>query len=285
MKKTIRLKIPQWQGGNKPTYAFGSQLLAWLAPKNLEQEEFTIAIPTASDDTELEKKNGVVAQPTLLKNLATVTEKIITEKPDKIITLGGDCLVSQAPFDYLHGKHGEKLGIIWIDSHPDISTPEIYYHEHAMVLGNLLGHGDQLFAEKVQHPYGIKDILFVGLQEPTADEKVILAELNLPYQVQKEQCLQPEKIREWIKQNNFTKTVVHFDLDVLDPAIFKSLYFTEPGVSEFPSESGKMSLKEVGETMAAIQQESEIVGLTIAEYLPWDAENLKKLLQSFDIFS
>ncbi|WP_438719054.1 hypothetical protein [Enterococcus sp. AZ103] len=46
-----------------------------------------------------------------------------------------------------------------------------------------------------------------------------------------------------------------------------------------------MSLKEVGETMAAIQQESEIVGLTIAEYLPWDAENLKKLLQSFDIFS
>lgn len=285
MKKTIRLKIPQWQGGNKPTYAFGSELLAWLAPKNLEQEEFTIAIPTANDDTELEKQNGVVAQHTLLKTLAAVTEKIAAEKPDKIITLGGDCLVSQAPFDYLHRKYGEKLGIIWIDSHPDISTPEIFYHEHAMVLGNLLGQGDPLFAEKVQHPFTVNDVLFVGLQEPTADEKVILAELNLPYQVQKEQRLQPEKIQEWIKQNGFTKIVVHFDLDVLDPAVFRSLYFTEPGVNEFPAESGKMNLQEVGQTMAAISQESEIVGLTIAEYLPWDAENLKNLMQSFDIFS
>lgn len=31
-KKTIRLLMPQWQGGNNPNYSFGAELLAWLAP-------------------------------------------------------------------------------------------------------------------------------------------------------------------------------------------------------------------------------------------------------------
>jgi hypothetical protein len=29
---TLRLIMPQWQGGNVHDYYFGSQLLAWLAP-------------------------------------------------------------------------------------------------------------------------------------------------------------------------------------------------------------------------------------------------------------
>ena len=45
-----------------------------------------------------------------------------------------------------------------------------------------------------------------------------------------------------------------------------------------------MSLLEVKETMQAIAEQSEIVGLTIAELLPWDAQNLKNLLNGFDIF-
>ena len=34
---------------------------------------------------------------------------IAQEKPEKIITLRGNCLVSQAPFDYLKGKYGNLL--------------------------------------------------------------------------------------------------------------------------------------------------------------------------------
>ena len=50
--------------------------------------------------------------------------------------------VSQAPFDYLHGKYND-LGIIWIDAHPDVSTiNDGYPNAHAMVLGSLMGHGD-----------------------------------------------------------------------------------------------------------------------------------------------
>lgn len=36
------------------------------------------------------------------------------------ITLEGNCLVSEASFDYLHGKYGDELGIIWFGAQLDI---------------------------------------------------------------------------------------------------------------------------------------------------------------------
>lgn len=282
MNTTLRLKVPQWQGGNNPTYSLGSDLLTFLVPKNLEQKEVTVPIPEY--ETPLEKENGVTAQRVVAENVARTITIIQEEAPDKIITLGGDCLVSQAPFDYLHGKYGDQLGIIWLDAHPDISTPDIFYNEHAMVLGNLLNDGDPVLAEKVEHPFAAKDVLYVGLQEPTADEKVILERLGIEYQIQKQTRITPNEIRSWLEEHQFSKVVVHFDLDVLDPNEFRSLYFAEPGVTDFPAEAGKMSLEEVKETMAAIAEQSDIVGLTIAELLPWDARNLKNLLSGFDIF-
>lgn len=55
---------------------------------------------------------------------------------------GGNCIVSQAPFDYLHGIY-ENAGIIWIDAHPDVSSAKGGYpNAHAMVLGSLMGYGD-----------------------------------------------------------------------------------------------------------------------------------------------
>ena len=31
-EQTLRLIMPQWQGGNRHDYYFGAQVLAWLAP-------------------------------------------------------------------------------------------------------------------------------------------------------------------------------------------------------------------------------------------------------------
>ncbi|MGL9729683.1 arginase family protein [Enterococcus sp. DIV0756] len=282
MTKTIRLKVPQWQGGNNPTYSLGADLLSFLVPKNLEHKEIEVPIPKY--DEPLLQENGVTAQSIVAKNVDQTARIIQEENPDKIITLGGDCLVSQAPFDYLHGKYGEQLGIIWLDAHPDISTPDIFCNEHAMVLGNLLKDGDPVLAEKVQHPFAAKDVLYVGLQTPTLDEKVVLERLGLEYQVQDQVRLSPKEIKAWLRKHQFTKVVVHFDLDVLDPNVFRMLYFSEPGVVEYSAEAGKMSLLEVKETMQAIAEQSEIVGLTIAELLPWDVENLKNLLYDFESF-
>ncbi|WP_202906514.1 hypothetical protein [Celeribacter ethanolicus] len=47
-RKTLRLKMPQWQGGNLPAYHFGSELLAWLALQN-DNPVAKVAIDTPND--------------------------------------------------------------------------------------------------------------------------------------------------------------------------------------------------------------------------------------------
>ncbi len=283
MGKTIRLIAPDWQGGNKQEYYFGAELLAWLAPKNAQHKEITLDIEKPNNE-ELAMENGVVAQSIVKRNVRLAADILKEESPDKVITFGGSCLVSQAPFDYLHGKYGDELGVIWIDTHPDVSTPAIFHHEHAMVLGNLLGQGDPELAKIVESPFHPNSILYVGIQQPNEAEVALLEELKLAYTIQQTKRLTVEEIQQWIQRNGFSKLAIHLDLDVLDPNIFRSLYFSEPGVTEFPAASGKMTLTELLTITKSLSDKSEIVGLTIAEYLPWDAINLKNILAQLDIF-
>lgn len=283
MSKTIRLVAPDWEGGNKGEYYFGAELLSWLAPENDGQKVIKLAVEEPSQ-LALIKENGVIAQSAVKKNVEMAAKVLKEELPDKVITFGGSCLVSQAPFDYLHGKYGRDLGIIWIDSHPDVSTSDEYYHEHAMVLGNLLGAGDPALSGDVVFPFSSHQFLYVGIQKPLTSEVRLLKELRLDYIVQDKKRLGTGDIQKWIRENGFTKIAVHLDLDVLDPNLFRSLYFSEPGVTEFPSESGKMTLEELLALLIGIFRENEVVGLTIAEFLPWDAINLRNILSELDIF-
>jgi arginase len=284
MTKTLRLLAADWQAGNKPEYYFGAELLSWLAPQNNNQKE--VRLPIAHPDTtNLLKENGVVAQKVVKENVQISKRVLEEEQPEKIITLGGSCLVSQAPFDYLKGKYKDELGVIWIDAHPDISNPTIFHNEHAMVLGNLLGMGDPELSTIVENPLSSDSILYVGLQEPSFDEKDILADLNINYTIQQDKHLNYPEIQEWINQNKFKKIAIHFDLDVLDPTLFRSVYFAEPGKYNFPSGAGKLSISVVTYILTNLFENNEIVGLTIAEYLPWDAIKLKELMNKLKIFT
>jgi arginase len=283
MQKILRLIAPDWQGGNKKEYYFGSELLSWIAPKNENHKEVKLDIEMPSKD-ELKMENGVVAQSIVKKNVKLATKVLEDEKPDKIITFGGTCLVSQAPFDYLHGKYKNELGIIWLDAHPDISTPKEFYHEHAMVLGNLLSAGDPELSKDVKFPFSSNQILYVGLQKLLKQEIQLLEKLGLNYKIQDEKRLDFSEIQDWIDKNGYTKIAVHLDLDVLNPNIFRSLYFSEPNVEEFPANAGKMTLEELIDILSGVFSKNEVVGLTIAEFLPWDIINLKNIFAKLNIF-
>lgn len=284
MTKTLRLIASDWQGGNKPEYYFGAELLSWLAPKNGNQKEIRLPIEFPKSE-QLVKENGVTAQRAVKENVRISKKIIEDEQPEKIITFGGTCIVSQAPFDYLKGKYKNELGIIWIDAHPDISNPEIFYNEHAMVLGNLLGKGDPELSKEVENPLSSDSILYVGLQELNSEEKNILNDLNVNYTIQKDNHLNYYQIQEWINKKKFKKIAIHFDLDVLDPILFRSVYFAEPKKDKFPSGAGNMSVLEITSILTKLFDNNDIVGLTIAEYLPWDAIELKRLLNKLEIFN
>ena len=83
---------------------------------------------TAPADQSLEVEEGIVGRKQVVSQLKRARELVRQQSPDTIVTLGGDCLVSLAPFSYLVEKYGEKLGVLWVDSHPDVMTPEQFSH-------------------------------------------------------------------------------------------------------------------------------------------------------------
>ena len=284
MSKTFRLIAPDWQAGAKEDYYFGSQMLSMLAPKSDNQIERTVSV-AAPTGAELREENGVVEQSATFANVTNAKKIIADEQPDRIITLGGNCLVSQAPFDYLHGKYGNKLCVIWFDAHPDVSSPKMFNHEHAMVLANLLQQGDPALHCLTDHPFQPQDILYMGLQPLTEEEVPQMEKLGLSYVIQKESMLSREDILAWMQKGGYTKIALHWDLDVISPTDYHSLYFNEPDVPMFAGSScGHFKFVEIVNKLLEIQDMADIVGFTIAEYLPWDAIRLRKALSQMSIF-
>ena len=163
--KTIRLLYPDYVSGGLEQYFFGANLMSHILPENENQPIVKVEITPPIRKEKL-VTDGIYGKNEVIAGIKNATEKIEKENPDKIITIGGNCLVSQAPYDYLHGKYND-LGIIWIDAHPDVSTVnDDYPNAHAMVLGSLMGYGDNALSSLMKNKkFKADEILYVGLQE------------------------------------------------------------------------------------------------------------------------
>lgn len=122
------------------------------------------------------------------------------EDPDHIVVFGGDCLVDQAPFAWMNDKHNGELGVLWIDSHPDVKTPRDFTNGHTMVLGNLLGGGDPEFASKVKIPLTPSRVMYAGLIEKglTDQETAVISEHGLQVARPDDLCENSDTITRWI---------------------------------------------------------------------------------------
>ncbi|MDR7127010.1 arginase family protein [Pseudotabrizicola sp. 4114] len=285
-EKTLRLVMPQWQGGNNPNAYFGSKMLAWLAP---ESSDKTVEVQIdAPDGRDAVSEGGINHRSALIRQLESADAIIRAESPDKIVVFGGDCLVSQAPFAYLNERYGGELGVLWLDAHPDIKTTGEYPNAHTMVLGNLLGEGDSQFSAYVKAPLKPTHIMFGGLRSDglTGQETEVINRHNLKVSGAYELNASSDAVVEWIRVNKIRYLAIHFDLDVLDPAKFRSTYFAEPDPLVSPYEffpEGKMNLQSIARVIEDAASHAELVGLGITEHLPWDAINLKALLAQLPI--
>lgn len=281
--KTLRLLLPQWQGGYDESefpgqiYPLGARLLAWLAPQSdaplveVPVETWTGAVPV--------KEGGVFYRQEILRQIKATRNIIDAYMPDRVITFGGDCLISQASFSYLSEHYDGKLGIIWIDAHPDVTTPKEFDHAHAMVLGNLLGEGEPLMAQEVKKHYKPEQVLLVGVDEVLPHERNTIDRLGIKTIPSKDIARSSNTITQWIRDKGFERVAIHLDLDVLDPTFFRSLLFNNPNVEEhIDSEWGKAKMQDITRTLKDISAQVDVVGMSFAEHMPWDALNLKKML-------
>ncbi|EGT5070479.1 arginase family protein [Clostridioides difficile] len=281
--KTIRLLYPDYVSGGLEQYFFGANLMSHILPENENQPIVKVEI-TPPNRKEKLVTDGIYGKNEVIAGIKNATEKIEKENPDKIITIGGNCLVSQAPFEYLHGKYND-LGIIWIDAHPDVSTVnDDYPNAHAMVLGSLMGYGDNALSSLMKNKkFKADEILYVGLQEIHDYQKKFLDETCVNYKIQTDEFLSDKEILSFIER--FENIVVHFDIDVLDENLFHSTYFANPDLVGDGSGGGKMTLDKLGNILHCITENSNVVGFTIAEYLPFDEYKLHKLFSKIRMFT
>ncbi|MDF2467772.1 MAG: arginine deaminase [Rhodococcus erythropolis] len=286
--KTVRLLMPQWQGGNNENYPIGSEILAWLAPHNPDHIEVRVPVEPYIPDHSPDR--GIAHRSALLSQLRYATRALEDAQPDRIVTFGGDCLVEQAPISYLNDRYEGNLGVLWIDAHPDIKTPEEWSNAHTMVLGNMLGEGDSEFSAEIPRHLRPNNVMYGGLREVglTKQEAEVIGRLNLRIASPEALATDSSSILDWIDEAGFDHIAIHLDLDVLDPASFRSVLFAEPEpeidwLAMYPA--GKMSLAQVSRVMSDVARRVDVVGLGICEHLPWDAINLRNALASFPVLA
>ncbi|EXU76155.1 arginase family protein [Erwinia mallotivora] len=278
---TLRLLFPQWQGGNNENYYFGSRLLAWLAPPTIGPTEEVPVVQPAS--TPLVTENGIVGREQIRTQLAAARKIIHRHQPDSMVVLGGDCLVSLAPFSYLVEKYGDDLGVLWVDSHPDVMDPQHFSHAHAHVLGALMGYGDPDLTENIQRPLSPCNIMIAGIHHPLPHEEAFIARHGIATCGPQEIKNGAQPVTDWIEKQGIKYLAVHIDLDVLDPTLFRSVLFarTARGKDDFAGAAeGRLTINEVVTLVNHAASRSQIACITLAEHLPWDAINLKKMLES-----
>lgn len=178
MNQTLRLIFPQWQGGESTNianyvndlvpeeaaqgYYLGAQLLQWLAPAGNAP---TATVPVSLDRADTATENGIFTYAPLVRQLRAALDIIRVHAPRKIVTLGGECAVSVAPFAYLAAQYSDDLAVIWLDAPPDLRVPfEDYSGFHAMALTALLGKGDADIIAQLPAKIAPERALIIGLR-------------------------------------------------------------------------------------------------------------------------
>jgi arginase len=225
-KNVLRLNLPQWQGGDRPDYRLGAQVLAAIAPEPQGPVE-TIAVPRSAEDVR-PVDGGIVSREALLDQLTAARSAIARHQPEAIVTLGGDCLVDLAPIAYLSERYGDDLAVLWVDAHPDVMGPAQFQNAHAHVLAILMGEGDSDFVAAVSRPLDPRRILYVGLTETTPFETGFIEKHGLAHVSPHELAASAEPVLAWLRATGAKRVAVHFDVDVLDPAHYDFLLFRNP---------------------------------------------------------
>ena len=284
---TLRLIYPQWQGGDiakwitevkdpeqaSRGYYLGAHLLDFLAPSTGQK---TLTVPVSTELCKRVVTDGVLDRDAIAQQTRAALDILDIEKPDRIVTLGGECSVSVVPFTWLASKYPDDVAVIWIDAHPDITLPrDVYPAYHAMAVTALMGDGDKKILAQLPAKIDPSRILFVGLRDWERDEiKVRQNEYGIKHLTPEETVSGSEKVIEWLRNTGASNVAIHFDMDVLDPnEIIAAVGVVPDG----------MKIAEVVRVINDVAKDKNLVGLTVAEPMPRTAIILKEMLNQLPL--
>ncbi len=105
----------------------------------------------------------------------------------------------------------------------------------------------------------------------------------MDFKIQTENFIGDNEIKQFLSQ--FDHILIHLDIDVLDANLFHSTYFANKELVGDGSGSGKMTIEKLSDILTLITSNSDVVGLTIAEYLPFDEYKLHQMFNKIKLFN
>lgn len=284
----LRLIFPQWQGaagagavGSLPagqpqqillSYHLGPSLLELVSPDHDGPTAF-VPVSTDTSETGVETVDGIYAREAVFRQLQDAVRVMQEAGPQSVVTFGGECSVSVAPFSYLADRYGPDLAVLWVDAHPDTGLPgDGYTGFRSMSLATLAGEGDAGFLGAMPAVVPPSNILQVGLrdwQDPGIGTKQRLGIRSVGITDTPEDT---RRILDWLALTGATKLAIHVDLDVLDRR-------------DFGDSSGKRGVRvpDLLRIIDALGDAGEIVGLSLAQHAPLELLRLGGLLRGLPI--
>lgn len=287
-QQTLRLVWPQWQGAGpevvaelypdvplaeaQRAYALGSEVLQLILPAH---DGPTAEVPVRLDAGGLETRDGIYAKDAVAEGLRAATEIIARHDADRILTLGGECSVSVAPFAALADRYGDELAVIWIDSHPDLGTPASEYDGyHAMALSMLLGRGDPALDALLPAHVSPERAAIAGLHAWTEDDIPHAEEWGVSTFSPDDLRASSRALLDWLAATGCSKVAIHIDVDVVDG---------DEQAFGLGVEPGGLRTEDVRRVVADIGGAAAIVGLTIAEYMPRQVLAMRRFLSGMPL--
>ena len=288
MSTTLRLEWPQWQGGepqavahytpgldvpeSRSVYGLGGQLTAALAPHH-DGPTARVEVPDYAGD--LPVVDGIVGKREVLRQHDQALTLIREADADRVVTLGGTCAVSLTPFSYLAERYADDLAVIWLDSHADSNLPGgPNCGFNTMVVTHLSGRGDADVLERMPATVAGDHILLAGVhgwddQDSNTHESWQLR--LVPPSGPKR--FVPE-ILDWVRGTGAAHVALHFDLDVID---------SREHAFGMAWETDGIAKATALQTIGAVADEFDLVGLTVAEFVPREAVALQSMLSTLPL--
>lgn len=287
----LRLVWPQWQGAGAEVvrrlapefpfdaarrgYSTGAGILRSILP---EHHGPTAEVPVEMADAGLGERDGIEAKDAVLAQLRSALSLIREHDPDRITTLGGESSVSVAPFSALAEKYGNDLAIVWVSSRPEISSGDSEYSGfHAMAVTALLGHGDKDVRALLPAVFPAERVALVGLHEWKEDHnEQIAAQWGLSTFSPQDLAEDSTPLLDWLRGTGASRVALHFDVDVVDANEIRL------GLSDHVE---GMAGEQVRRIVADVDDDAEVVGLTIADLFPRQAMHLQQLMRDFPLLN
>ena len=267
----LSLLVPEWQGcgHQSPVGAAARALAAQFIGR-------TFHVIDAPEREALATDSGVIGLASIAGRAQETLAALDAQRPSRIFMLAGTCGAELAPVTYLADRYRGDLGVVWLDAHGDLNTPQNSPSGrfHGMVLRTLMGDGPAPLTSLIRRPLAPTQIVLAGVRDLDRDEATFISDAAIS-RLSPADLLVPDRVAGRLRSTGVRKIYIHLGLDVLDPVEFADVLVPAPG---------GVSIAALTETIQSLASAFDVVGFSVVEFQPLAPDAVTRVRRMIDAF-